>query len=110
MASQSLEQRVEALERMVEILKTLPDRVGRLDDRVGRLDGRVANLEVEVSQLRVETRSGFSAMRGSIDELRAQMLMLHEDVLARFALLDEHVGRKPAARRRAPKTDPTKNG
>jgi hypothetical protein len=103
MASQSLEQRVEALERMVEILKTLPDRVGRLDDRV-------ANLEVEVSQLRVEVRTGFSATRGSIDELRAQMLMLHEDVLARFALLDEHLGRKPAARRRAPKTDPTKNG
>ena len=34
-------------------------------------------------------------MRESIDELRAQMLMLHEDVLARFALLDEHLGRKP---------------
>ena len=49
-------------------------------------------------------------MHASIDELRAQMLMLHEDVLARFALLDEHLGRKPAARRRAPKTDPTKNG
>lgn len=89
MASPTIEKRVEILERTVETLKTLPDRVGKLES---------------------ELRTGFSAIRKSIDELRAQMLMLHGDVLARFALLDEHLGRKPAARRRAPKTDPTKNG
>ena len=89
MASQSLEQRVQTLEYHVETLKTLPDRVGKLES---------------------ELRTGFSAIRKSIDELRAQMLMLHEDVLARFALLDEHLGRKPMLRRRASKTDPTKNG
>jgi hypothetical protein len=89
MASQSVEQRVQTLERHVETLKTLPDRVGKLE---------------------LEFRTGFSALRKSIDELRAQMLVLHEDVLARFALLDEHLGRTSPARRRAPKTDSTKNG
>ena|SRR5258706_16259713 len=96
MASQTIEKRVEILERQVETLKTLPD--------------RISTLALEFSQLRVEFRTGFSTIRESIDEMRAQMLMLHEDVLARFALLDEHLGRHPVASRRASKTRGKKNG
>ena len=90
MASQSLEQRVQTLEYHVETLKTLPDRVGKLES---------------------ELRTGFSAIRKSIDELRAQMLMLHEDVARTIRACWTSIWAENRCRaERASKTDPTKNG
>ena len=74
-------------------------------------------LEVQISEFRAEVRAEFSATRSElrqemrtlndetraqIDETRAQMRALHEDVIARFNLLDEHPRRQltTAPRRR----------
>ena len=107
MSARTLEERVEHLERKVDSLETLP--------------ARVTALEVQISEFRAEVRGEFSATRTSIDETRAemrdlegrlrqemhasddetraQMRMLHEDMLARFSLLDEHLGRKQPRKR-----------
>jgi hypothetical protein len=107
MRLQPLDKRLDVVERKVESLETLPDRMTTLTSEFSELRSDFSHLRLEFSQLRVEMRGGFSAVHGRIDETRAQMRVLHEEVLARFALLDEHLGRKPPARRRAPKTDHT---
>src|SRR3954447_39796 len=93
MRSQAVEKRLDMVESKVESLETLRS--------------EFSELRSEFSQFRIEVRGEFSAVRGSMDETRAQMRMLHEEVLARFALLDEHLGRNAPPRRRAAKTDRT---
>ena len=97
MAPQTLS-RVESLEKRVTRLEELPRRI---DD-----------LTLQVSQLRSEMRGEFSAVRtelrreiaeqgaasaGRDEVLGIQMRMLHEDVISRFALLQED---QPARRKR----------
>lgn len=104
MSPQTLTNRVEILERKVEGLAELPDRVGAL--------------ELQVSQLRTEMRGEFSAVRTEmrelneetrhelgrrIDELGTHMRVLHEDVISRIALLDEHTNGPRSARRSSPR-------
>jgi hypothetical protein len=86
-----------------------------LPERVASLEGRVASLEGQVLQFRAEVRVEFSAvreeMRAGDEETRRQMRVLHEEVIARIALLDEHLTgkRSPESRgrtgnsRRSPK-------
>jgi hypothetical protein len=114
MTPQTLTNRVEILERKVEGLAKLPDRVGAL--------------ELQVSQLRTEMRGEFSAVRtetreltdglrremrelneetrrelsGRIEDLGTQMRVLHEDVISRIALLDEHTNGPRSTRHSSP--------
>ena len=100
MQERSIVERVEILERKVEALETLPDRMTRV--------------ELQLVQLRDEMRAEFSAMRGGADadvtlsslrqevragdeETRRYMRMLHEDVIARLAIIQE--GQRPRKKR-----------
>lgn len=88
---QTLEKRVATLEAQMMELRELP--------------ARVAEVGSQIVQLRAEMRSEFSAtimlLRGEIragdEETRALMRVLHEDVIGRIALLQEHG--KPARKR-----------
>jgi hypothetical protein len=96
-------QRVEKLENTVESLVGLPAAVGELRERVAGLEGRTSALESQIVQLRIEMKGEFSAVRGEMadltsllaqtrDSLSRQMLMLHEELVSRIALIGE--GRK----------------
>jgi len=108
----TLTNRVEVLEQKVERLEKLPERMD--------------SLELQFVQFREEVRVEFSAMRGEFSTIRAEiragdeqtrvdlraeiragdeetrtyMRVLHEEVLSRIALLDEH--RNGSARFRPP--------
>ena len=105
MPPQPLESRVESLGRRVTQLEQLP--------------ARIDALTLEVSQLRTEMRAEFSAVRHEMAEqgatilgtlrqematqfgdLSAQMRVLHEDVISRFALLQEGFPVTPRRRSR----------
>ena len=102
MPPETLVNRVAILERKMQSLEGLPD--------------RVASLEGQISQFRADVRVEFSAVREEVragdEETRRQMRVLHEEVIARIALLDEHLNgpkRSPESRgrtgnsRRSPK-------
>jgi hypothetical protein len=78
MESTSIEDRVALLENEMQALRDLPD--------------RVKSLEAQMVQFRAEVRAEFSATRKEMDvgfdELGAQMRTLHEEVLARIALIN----------------------
>ena len=102
-----VEQRLSILEERMTALDQLPDRMDRLDARMDglavRMDGldhRMDRLESGAGQLRVEMRGEFAAVRSEIDAVddrlsvriedsRRETRVLHEDVIARFALLGE---------------------
>ena len=85
MAGRSPEERVALLEND---LRGLPERVGALETRVASLDG-------QFQQFRIEVRDEFSATRGQLrteiregdEETRRLMRVLHEDLVARIALI-----------------------
>ena len=87
MPPQTIESRVISLERRVTRLEQLP---ARIDD-----------LASQISRLRTEMRGEFSAVRREVSELAdrldTRMRVLHEDVIARIALLQE--GHTPAKRK-----------
>lgn len=87
MPLQPLDSRIESLEHRVTELAQLP---GRIDD-----------LTSQISHLRTEMHDEFSAVRGEVSELAdrldTRMRVLHEDVIARIALLQE--GLTPAKRK-----------
>lgn len=100
MQERSIVERVEVLERKVKALESLPDRVTRV--------------ELQLVQLRNEMRAEFSAIRGGAgedvtlstlrqeiragdEETRRYMRMLHEDVIARLAIIQE--GQRPRKKR-----------
>ena len=103
MVPRTFMQRVEKLENTVESLVGLPAAVGELRERVAGLEGRTSALESQIVQLRIEMKGEFSAVRGEMadltsllaqtrDSLSRQMLMLHEELVSRIALIGE--GRK----------------
>lgn len=131
MSPQTLTNRVEILERKVEDLTKLPDRVSALEMQVSQLR---TEMRVEFSAVRVEMRELNAGLRqemhelndglrremhelneetrrelgGRIDGLGTHMRMLHEEVISRIALLDEHMnGRRPT--RHSPAREPRKN-
>ena len=94
MPERTLKERVEILEQKVENLESVP--------------AKVAAVELQILQLREEMRGEFSTIRGEIragdeetrrslrdeirqgdEETRRYMRVLHEDVIARIALLGE---------------------
>ena len=86
MPPQALETRVTNLERRVTQLEQLP---GRIDD-----------LTSQVSRLRSEMRAEFSAVRGEIASIATHMRVLHEDVISRFALLQNGSPAQPKRKSR----------
>ena len=101
--------------------QAVESRVTRLEHRVTELEqlpGRIDDLTLQVSQLRSEMRGEFSAVRAELrseiaeqgaasagrdEALGIQMRMLHEDVISRFALLQEgqSARRKRKSRKKA---------
>ena len=103
MARASLLRRGDILEDKVETLSDLPQ--------------RVTAVEANLAALRTEMHQGFARVDGRLDalrkevqegdeETRRQMRVLHEDVIARLALIHEHaIGSTSSAapKRRRPK-------
>lgn len=111
MQERSIVERVEILERTVEALETLPDRVTRVELQLVQLRDEMRG---EFSAIRGEMGVGFAAIRGAggegltlaalradiregDEETRRYMRVLHEDVIARLALIQE--GRRPRKKR-----------
>src|SRR5215203_268199 len=105
----------------------LPSSDGHRVTELDQLPGRIDDLTSQVSQLRTEMRDEFSAVRGEVSAVRGEvsevrveisavrgeiaeratsveMRVLHEDVISRFALLQEG----QAAPRATPKQRPRK--
>jgi hypothetical protein len=107
-----LVRRVEILEEHVDALRHLPGQVSAIGADVVALRADVVALRVDVTELREALSDGrgglikvgaeFAAIRHEIragdEETRRQMRVLHEDVIARIALLQE--GTRPARRNR----------
>ena len=118
MPPETLANRVTILERKMQSLEGLPDRVASLEVQIVQFRAEVREefsavreemralgetLRAEIrglgESLRGESQSLAETLRAEIragdDETRRQMRVLHEAVIARFALLDEHLnGRK----------------
>ena len=95
MGQQTLTNRVEVLERKVEILEKLPERMDSLELQFVQLR---EEMRAEFSTIRSEIRGGDEQTRTDLraeiragdEETRTFMRVLHEEVLSRIALLDEH--------------------
>ena len=120
MERRNLGSRVETLEKTVSELETLPAQVEALTLRVGSLEGQFLQFRSETrgefSALRDEMRAGFARVDGELvsvrDEMRAGfgeirkaieqgdeesrgfMRVLHEDLVARIAVLGEQFRRQ----------------
>ena len=92
MPPQPLENRVERLERRVTKLERLPDQVDRVEWQIVQLRTEMSD---EFSAVRAELRE---EIRGGDEETRRLMRVLHEEVISRFALLEE--GRPPRGSRK----------
>jgi len=114
LGQQTLTNRVEVLERKVESLEKLPERMDLLELQFLQFREEVraefsatrAELRAEIRagdeqtrvDLRAEIRAGDEKTRTELraeiragdEETRTYMRVLHEEVLARIALLDEH--------------------
>jgi hypothetical protein len=102
----SLDERVEILERKVEALETLPDRVTRVELQLVQLrDEMRGECSAMRSEMRAEIRTGDEETRRALreeirsgdGETRRYMRVLHEDVIARLAAIQE--GRRPRKNR-----------
>jgi hypothetical protein len=117
MQERSIVERVEILERKVEALETLPDRMTRVELQLMQLRDEMRG---EFSAIRGEMQTGDEETRRTLreeiregkeetlrtlrDEIRAgdeetrrYMRMLHEDVIARLAIIQE--GQRPRKKR-----------
>ena len=90
MAQRTITDRVAILERKVERLEQLPARIDALELQISQFREEV---RVEFVALRGERRTGDEETRGLIreseEETRRLMRVLHEDVIARIALISE---------------------
>ena len=98
MQERSIVERVETLERKVEALETLPDRVTAVELQLVQLRDE---MRVEFSAIRTDLRGEIrtgdeetrQVLRGEIragdEETRRYMRVLHEEVIARLALIEE---------------------
>lgn len=94
MAERSLTERVEILERKVDALESLPARVTAVEVQLVQLrDEMHAEFSATRELLRAEMREGNESLRREIragdEETQRHMRVLHEDVIARFAMLQE---------------------
>ena len=115
MQERSIVERVEILERKVEALETLPDRMTRVELQLVQLrdemraefsairggadaDVTLSTLRQEIRAIKEETRRVLrEEIRAGVEETRRYMRMLHEDVIARLAIIQE--GHRRFARR-----------
>ena len=105
MGQQTLTNRVEVLERIVESLEKLPERMHALEWQFVQFR---EEMRAEFSAIRAEVRAGDEKTRTDLraeiragdEETRTYMRVLHEEVLSRIALLDEH--RNGSGRSRRP--------
>ena len=113
MPARSLTERIEILEQKVGNLESLPDGVAAVesqilqlrselkvefsairqhldhhDERFNQVDRRFDQVDQRFDQLENHIREGD-------EETRHQMRILHEEVINRIALLQEHRGRRP---------------
>jgi hypothetical protein len=102
MADATLTGRVENLEKRVELLETLPAKVDILTEKVDSLQVGLNTLRVEFLQFRDETKQEFVRVHADNEDTRRFMRVLHEEVLARFALLDEQRDARNSRKRRKP--------
>jgi hypothetical protein len=94
MAPADIARRVGILEMKVEALHQLPDQIKAVETALSDLRGEMIGLH---SDLRAELRAELNGMRDELrveirsgdEETRKQMRMLHEDVIARLALIQE---------------------
>src|SRR5215475_8863913 len=103
MEAKSVEDRVALLENEMQALRGLPDRVTSLETQMVQFRAEVrAEFSATRKELREEFREALEALRSEvnglekrvtakfdakIDELGAQMRTLHEETLARIALI-----------------------
>jgi hypothetical protein len=115
MQERSIVERVEILESKVEALETLPDRMTRVELQLVQLRDEMraefsairggADADVTLSTLWQEVRAGDEETRRGLreeiragdEETRRYMRMLHEDVIARLAIIQE--GQRPRKKR-----------
>jgi outer membrane murein-binding lipoprotein Lpp len=92
MAGKSLEARMDNLERRVEILGQLPAQVAALGSQMLQLR---EEMRAEFSATRAETRTAIEESQRTLreeikagdEETRRQLRILHEDLVARIAML-----------------------
>ena len=101
MVRQPLEVRVDRLEDRVSERERLPAKVTELGTQIAQLRSEMhaefsairGEMQAEFSAVRGEMQAEFSAVRGEIrdgdEETRRQMRVLHEDLVARIALLGQ---------------------
>jgi hypothetical protein len=97
MPPQTLVSKVEDLEHRVTRLEELPARIDDLTSQVSQL--RV-EMRDEFSAVRTEMAAGFAAGEVKTDGLAVQTRVLHEDVVARIALLHEERPKPPKRTRK----------
>jgi hypothetical protein len=99
LGQQTLTNRVEVLERKLESLEKLPERMDLLELQCLQFREEVrAEFSATRAELRAEIRAGDEQTRTDLraeiragdEETRTYMRLLHEEMLARIALLDEH--------------------
>jgi hypothetical protein len=91
-------------------LGAVEGRLGAVEGRLGAVEGRLEGVEVrltsfegQILQLRTEMHAGFSTVQGEFaavrqeikqgdEETRRFMRVLHEDLVARIAVLQEQNG------------------
>lgn len=114
MSELTIARRVGILEKKVEALELLPHRIDALESQVVELRGEMraefsalrAEMAAMGQSIRDDLRAEMTSMGQSIrddlrveiragdEETRRYMRLLHEDVIARIAALDERRGRR----------------
>lgn len=112
MPQRSIASRVQILEEKVTSLEQLPERVARLELQIVQLrDEMRGEFAATRAEMRAEMRAGDQALRTEMQQMREQlrdeirsgddetrryMRVLHEEVLARIAIIGEprRAGRK----------------
>ena len=87
-----LEIRFDSLATRVDGMET---RLGAVEKRLGAVEIRLTMVEGQIVQLRTDMNAGFSATR---EDLGRRMRVLHEDVIARIALLGERLNGRSGPR------------
>jgi hypothetical protein len=103
-AGNALANRATILEHKMQSMEGLPDRVASLEVHIVQFRAEVGKEFSAVHQgMRVLAKTLRAEMRAGDEEPRRQMRVLHREVIARFALLDEHLNGRtgfPESRRR----------
>lgn len=106
---ETLEPRVVALEQRMTTLEQMPMRVDALTLQVSQSRTEMhdefsavrSEMQRDFAAVRSEMQGEFAAVRSEVRDVGTQMLVLHEDVISRIALLAEgSSGRRGPGRKR----------